>query len=378
MKNGSRQRYRLAICAGTAPAARFLWLRINERGEADGQRGELAGAELATLAARFPADAWHLLVPMCDVVIHCVNLPGKHDAAGMRTLPWLLEEKLALPPTDVTFIPLASEGQDLWVATVASARLAEWTAPFRAAGIRLSHITPDALLLPLNPAGASALYWQDRWLLRTGRWQGAGVDASWLALWHTAWQREQATPGHVDCYGPLPENLARWRARPAQDGLTLLASAIPQQTLSLLPAPSPLRAAPWRRPLIAACAALGLLFIQQGLLWRQTTQRTEALEQQLQRRFPGKSAAERQAALRLAAQQESNPTFSSLLAQLPALPQGVTIERLHYLAASPRLRLRLRGQPEDLSQARQRLAHSFRLQAAENGELILALREHQP
>jgi general secretion pathway protein L len=377
MKNGSTERHRLIISVATDPTDPVLWMRIDAHGETDRQRGELPITELATLAARFPGDLCHLLVPMADVVIHCVTLPGKHDAAGMRALPWLLEEKLALPPDDVTFIPLASEGQNLWVATVANARMAQWTEPFRVAGIRLSYITPDALLLPLNTEGASALYWQHRWLLRTGRWQGAQVDAAWLALWHTAWQREQTALGYVDCYSPLPENVTQWRARPMQDALTLLASNIKPQTPSLLPAPSALRAVPWRRPLIAACAALCLLFVQQGLLWWQTAQQADALEQQLQLRFPGKSMAERQSAMRVATRQDKHPTLTSLLAKLPALPEGVTIERLHYLNTTSSLRLTLRGQPEKISEAHQSLTRNFRLQT-ENDQLILTLRKHQP
>jgi general secretion pathway protein L len=349
------------------------WLRIRADGEPTADAGEIAPSALGELAARYPQDKVCLLVPAAGVGLYHVKLPGRHDAAGLRALPWLLEEQLACAPQDVGIIPLGSSGETLWVAVVAQQQLADWQAPFNAAEIPLDKLVPDALLLPWAEGEITALPWGDRWLLRTGLWQGAEVETSWLPLWLRAWQRTQSPP-NVRCYGPPPPEGKQWQVSPITNPMTLLARNVPQ-AVSLLPRPKPTSNKAWRTPLIAAAVVLILLFCQQGMVWWQLTQQGDAQEQQLlqqfRQRFPGQSEQRWQATVRRAVQQETTAGLATWLEQLPALPQGVTVQQLHYHAAPARLQLRLAGETPQVQRARQLLAERFSLRGAPDDTLTL-------
>jgi general secretion pathway protein L len=358
--------------------ANLSWLRIQADGEPTAEAGEVAPSALGELAARYPQDKFCLLVPAAGVGLYHVKLPGRHDAAGLRALPWLLEEQLACAAQDVSIIPLGSSGETLWVAVVAQQQLVDWQAPFNAAGIHLDKLVPDALLLPWAEGEITALPWGDRWLLRTGLWQGAQMEANWLPLWLRAWQRTQTLPTKVCCYGPPPPEGAQWQLCPATDPMALLARSVPQ-AVSLLPGQKPTSKKAWRTPLIAAMAVLILLFCQQGLLWWQLSQQGDALEQQLlqqfRQRFPGQSEQRWQATVRRAVQQETTAGLATWLEQLPTLPQGVTVQQLHYHAAPARLQLRLVGERPQLQRARQLLTERFSVRSVPDGTLTLEPRE---
>ena len=354
--------------------AKMSWLRIQADGESTAEAGEIAPAALGELATRYPQDKVCLLVPAAAVGLYHVQLPGRHDAAGLRALPWLLEEQLACAPEDVSIIPLGSTGETLWVAVVAQQQLANWQSPFIAAGIQLDKLVPDALLLPWAEGEISALPWGDRWLLRTGLWQGVQVEANWLPLWLRAWQRTQPLP-NVRCYGPPPPEGEQWQIGPITDPMTLLARNVPQ-AVSLLPRQKTTSKKVWRTPLIAAMVVLILLFCQQGMVWRQLAQQGDALEQQLlqqfRQRFPGQSEQRWQSTLRRAAQQETTAGLATWLVQLPTLPQGVTVRQLHYHSAPARLQLSLVGETPQVLRARQLLAERFSVSSAPDGTLTLA------
>lgn len=354
--------------------AQMSWLRIQADGEPTAERGEIAPAALGELAARYPQDKVCLLVPAAAVGLYHVQLPGRHDAAGLRALPWLLEERLACAPEDVSIIPLGSVGETLWVAVIAQQRLASWQAPFNAAGIPLDKLIPDALLLPWAEGEVTALPWGERWLLRTGLWDGAQVDASWLPLWLRAWQRTQRQPTQVRCYGTPPPEGDRWQLHPATDPMALLARNVPQ-AVSLLPRQKSTQKKTWRTTLAAAVAVLLLLFCQQGTQWWQLSRQGDALEQQLlqqfRQRFPGQTEQHWQSTLRRAVQQETPQGLATWLAQLPTLPQGVTVQHLHYQAVHAQLQLSLVGEAPQLQRARQLLAERFSVRSASDGTLTL-------
>lgn len=364
----------LVLHADADKQAKMSWLRIQADGEPTAESGEIAPAALGELIARYPQDKVCLLVPAASVGLYHVHLPGRHDAAGLRALPWLLEERLACAPHDVSIIPLGSAGETLWVAVAAQQQLADWQAPFNAAGIQLDKLVPDVLLLPWAEGEITALPWGDRWLLRTGLWQGAQVESSWLPLWLRAWQRTQTQPTKVCSYGPPPPEGEQWQICPITDPMALLARNVPQ-AVSLLPRQKPTSKKAWRTPLIAAMAVLILLFCQQGTVWWQLAQQGDALEQQLlqqfRQRFPGQSEQHWQTTVRRAVQQETTTGLATGLAQLPTLPQGVTVQQLHYRAAPARLQLRLSGETPQVQRARQLLAERFSVRSAADGTLTL-------
>ncbi|WP_167606181.1 type II secretion system protein GspL [Cedecea colo] len=369
----------LVLHCGADCQAKMLWQRICADGQVDAAAGEIEPAALGELAARYLQDKICLLVPGAAVGLYSVQLPGRHNAAGLRALPWLLEEQLACPLEEVNIMPLGSTGQTLWVAVVAQSQLAQWLAPFIAADIQLYKLIPDLLLLPWVEGEITALQWGDRWLLRTGRWQGAQVESSWLPLWLRAWERTHIQPIKVRCYGEPPKG-EHWRISPAPDPMALLAYHVlrADSLLSWKKRPSK---RPWRMPLIVAMTVLVLLFCQQAAVWWQLAQQGDALQQQLSQQFrqffPGQPEQRWQAALRRVMQQEDNKGLALWLTPLSALPPGVNIQRLHYRSApSPaQLQLQLAGDTLRIKDARQLLSTHFNLHDGPDGQLMLSQRE---
>lgn len=353
----------------------FLWLRINARGEPDGAGGEVAVRELDTLAVRYPLDSCCLLVSVSSMAIHRVHLPGRHDAAGMRALPWLLEEKLGAPMQQMAVVPLASEGEHVRAAAMEQAQLERWQAPFQAAGLRLLRIIPDALLLPLHDAAPSALRWRAGWLLRVGRFEGAQVDDDWLSLWLAARRREWPDEGPVRCYGEIPTACPDWQAQPLQDAFSLLAREAVQSGITLLPVAVTRSGYAWRAPLYAAAVALVLLFAWKGLTLWQLVRQGDALEQQVRQqfhsRFPGEGQANWHALVRREMARQSDGDFAGWMAALPALPDGVTVRELDWRAGGAQLRLVLNGEAAKLALAQARLAQDFTLERQRDGAFVL-------
>ncbi|SQI32990.1 Type II secretory pathway, component PulL [Serratia plymuthica] len=53
-----------------------------------------------------------------------------------------------------------------------------WCERLRACGLHADKMLPDVLALPL-PGECSVAYWPDRWLIRTGKWQGMQLPCAW-------------------------------------------------------------------------------------------------------------------------------------------------------------------------------------------------------
>ncbi|MBV5095974.1 type II secretion system protein GspL [Tenebrionicola larvae] len=356
-----------------ASESRYAWIR---RQTDSTLRGEVEVDELGTLATRFADDAFCLLVSVATLAIHRVHVPGRHDAPGLRALPWLLEEKLGAAMQDMVTVPLASEGQFVWAAALEQAQLTRWQAPFLAAGIRLARIVPDALLLPMRDGAPTALRWQGGWLLRTGRWQGAQVDENWLSVWADAWRREAPDAPATGCYGDAPPDRPEWQTFPQQDALALLAQEAAHSRVSLLAERMPRRGLrAWRRPLYAAGVALALLFAWQGLSGWQLARQNDELNQQLQRlfrqRFPDRPLTNWQAEVRRATNQQARAGLTQWMSALPALPQGVTIQQFSWKSVPPQLRVVLAGEAAQLAQAQAVLERAFMLERLRDGSLLL-------
>ncbi len=355
----------------------FIWLRLNAQGEPDGARGEVMAAQLATLATRYPDDACCLLVPVSALAIQCVRLPGRHDAAGLRALPWLVEETLGSAMQHMVTVPLARSGENIWVAALEQSQLSRWQTPFQTAGLRLVKIIPDALALPRHDDAPSALRWCGGWLVRTSGWQGAQVDDNWLTLWLAARQRERPDEGPVCCYGDAPPGCSGWQVEPLQDAFMLLACEAVRADISLLPKPVPRTCQAWRQPLYAAAAMLVLLFVWQGLTLWQLSRQGDAFEQQVRQqfsaRFPGEPQANWQAVVRRALSQQRGGELARWMAVLPPLPEGVTVRELHW--RSEALRLVLNGEATGLARAQQQLSKAFTLARQRDGAFLLTLED---
>lgn len=355
----------------------FIWRRLNAQGEPDGAHGEVTAAQLTGLAARYPDDACCLLVPVSTLAIQCVRLPGRHDAAGLRALPWLVEEKLGSAMQHMVTVPLARSGENIWVGALEQAQLARWQAPFQAAGLRLVKIIPDALALPLHEDAPSALRWQGGWLVRTAHWHGTQVDDNWLALWLAAREREWPDDGPVRCYGKAPPGCSRWQEQPLHDAFTLLACEAVRADISLLPEAVSRTRQAWRAPLYAAAAMLILFFAWQGVTLWQLSRQGDALEQQVRQqfsaRFPGEPQANWQAVVRRALAQQRGGELARWMAALPPLPEGVTVRELHWRSES--LRLVLNGEAAGLARAQQQLSRAFTLARQRDGAFLLTLKD---
>jgi general secretion pathway protein L len=146
------------------------------------------------------------------------------------------------------------------VAVVGREKMRAWQAWCEGLGLNVLALTPDALALPQNPTGWSAVRCGEQWLFRCETCSGMAVETPWLGELLVHWP--DLAP--IACYSPPPDIAAPWQPRPAQDLLALAASNPQARKICLRQGnfaakrrpPTPRR---WR-PAIVATLALLLLW----------------------------------------------------------------------------------------------------------------------
>lgn len=334
-----RNDHYVVIHWSTAEQLPVRWLVLSERGGVleQGSLNELQ--QLATQVPQCLDSRVYLLVSAAEVGLHRVHLPGKHNAAALQALPYLLEEQLASQVEQLHIARLARAGEDIFLATVERELIERWITPLREQGIQLQAIIPDVLLLPLHDDGATAILLEQHWLIRTGPYQGMAADPTWLGELCQAWQHEFATPLRVYSMSLPPASLPQWQPlAPEADPLLLLARQAPTSNVSLLQGDYASQRASnptlrqWRAPLVALVVMLALFVTQHAITYWQLSQQADALQAQVMKQyrqqFPDapQAAPSRQLLRRqLQTPQSTGATRSLLdwLAPLPSLLEGV-------------------------------------------------------
>lgn len=200
-------------------AATAIW-RLAAPGDA-AQTGEwhpdAGDPTLSLLAQRHPA--W-VLVPASDCAFHRVTLPAGARRNAQQALAFLLEEQLATEIEESHFALIHRDKSDCAVAVVGREKMRAWQAWCEGLGLNVLALTPDALALPHNPTGWSAVRCGEQWLFRCETCSGMAVETPWLGELLVHWP--DLAP--IACYSPPPDIAAPWQPLPVQDLLALAAS----------------------------------------------------------------------------------------------------------------------------------------------------------
>ncbi|EML0458592.1 type II secretion system protein GspL [Klebsiella michiganensis] len=359
-------------------AATAIW-RLAAPGDA-AQTGEwhpdAGDPTLSLLAQRHPA--W-VLVPASDCAFHRVTLPAGARRNAQQALAFLLEEQLATEIEESHFALIHRDKSDCAVAVVGREKMRAWQAWCEGLGLNVLALTPDALALPQNPTGWSAVRCGEQWLFRCETCSGMAVETPWLGELLAHWPH--IAP--IACYSPPPDIAVPWQPRPAQDLLALAASNPQARKICLRQGnfaakrrpPTPRR---WR-PAIVATLALLLLWSGNRLhdhlaLARQADAAVQASRDFYRQWF---KAEKNLVNPRLQMQQhlrrlESVSARPALISRLGALQQiiaetpGIRLRTLSYDAGRNALQLEISAvSSQALAQFSQRARAGFRVQTGE-------------
>ena len=359
-------------------AATAIW-RLAAPGDA-AQTGEwhpdAGDPTLSLLAQRHPA--W-VLVPASDCAFHRVTLPAGARRNAQQALAFLLEEQLATEIEESHFALIHRDKSDCAVAVVGREKMRAWQAWCEGLGLNVLALTPDALALPHNPTGWSAVRCGEQWLFRCETCSGMAVETPWLGELLVHWP--DLAP--IACYSPPPDIAAPWQPRPVQDLLALAASNPQARKICLRQGnfaakrrpPTPRR---WRTAIVATLALL-LLWSGNRLhdhlaLARQADAAVQASRDFYRQWF---KAEKNLVNPRLQMQQhlrrlESVSARPALISRLGALQQiiaetpGIRLRTLSYDAGRNALQLEISAvSSQALAQFSQRARAGFRVQTGE-------------
>ncbi|HID1018557.1 type II secretion system protein GspL [Klebsiella michiganensis] len=359
-------------------AATAIW-RLAAPGDA-AQTGEwhpdAGDPTLSLLAQRHPA--W-VLVPASDCAFHRVTLPAGARRNAQQALAFLLEEQLATEIEESHFALIHRDKSDCAVAVVGREKMRAWQAWCEGLGLNVLALTPDALALPQNPTGWSAVRCGEQWLFRCKTCSGMAVETPWLGELLAHWPH--IAP--IACYSPPPDIAAPWQPRPVQDLLALAASNPQARKICLRQGnfaakrrpPTPRR---WRTAIVATLALL-LLWSGNRLhdhlaLARQADAAVQASRDFYRQWF---KAEKNLVNPRLQMQQhlrrlESVSARPALISRLGALQQiiaetpGIRLRALSFDAARNALQLEISAvSSQALAQFSQRARAGFRVQTGE-------------
>lgn len=331
---------------------------------------------LSLLARRHPA--W-VLVPASDCAFHRVTLPAGARRNAQQALAFLLEEQLATEIEESHFALIHRDKSDCAVAVVGREKMRAWQAWCEGLGLNVLALTPDALALPQNPTGWSAVRCGEQWLFRCETCSGMAVETAWLGELLVHWP--DLAP--IACYSPPPDIAAPWQPRPVQDLLALAASNPQARKICLRQGnfaakrrpPTPRR---WRTAIVATLALL-LLWSGNRLhdhlaLARQADAAVQASRDFYRQWF---KAEKNLVNPRLQMQQhlrrlESVSARPALISRLGALQQiiaetpGIRLRALSFDAARNALQLEISAvSSQALAQFSQRARAGFRVQTGE-------------
>ena len=139
---------------------------------------EIDRAPLEQVLAQAAQRRLVLLAPAAQLRLAAVAVPARQAGKALLAVPFALEDQLAEDVDTLHFALGARQADGRWpVAVVAEARMRQWLAPFRAAGLMPEALLPDVLALSVpDEAHFSALADGDHVIVRTAR------DAGFVCL----------------------------------------------------------------------------------------------------------------------------------------------------------------------------------------------------
>lgn len=262
--------------------------------------------DLSELAAACSGNRAILIADGTELTLTRANVPSRQRSTLVRAVPYALEDQFADDVDDLHFvIGDRSEGDDVDVTVVRHETLREWLGTCTQAGVSVTAVVPEQLLLPLVEEDWSLLGDGDRVVARTGRWGGFVADRSTFQVYaDLALRQSESPPARVHLYGDLedadvtfPEGVEVLPAEPRLVPMAIYAQQNVSYTkLSLLQGSYSPRAKvgrilrPWRTAAVLAgvvlCLQLGLFVAQKLQLERETGELRAEMERIYRETFP--------------------------------------------------------------------------------------------
>ena len=154
---------------------RFEWLITDKKGKPTGAVSRGGAHQLADACRKRQAI---LLLQSADVLLTRARLPVRNAAAIAKALPYALEDQLAEDVEALHFVRGPQDAQgSMAVAVIQRQRLARYLEVLTQIGVRPVRIYPAALALPWADDSWSVLVEDGQALVRTGLFQGVGLEA---------------------------------------------------------------------------------------------------------------------------------------------------------------------------------------------------------
>ena len=128
-----------------------------------------------------------LLVPATAVLLLELELPVKSAAQLQKALPFALEDLLAEDVENYHLVWTRQTDGKIAVAALTHDKLSEYLNLFQNAGLTLGAAYPETLCLPYQAGACTLLVDGDHAVLRSGTWQGAGIETSFVPCLLEKW-----------------------------------------------------------------------------------------------------------------------------------------------------------------------------------------------
>lgn len=184
----------------------ILLIRLLPEGAAEwlalGRDGRVLAGPQSGLPSE-PAEHVCVLVPAQDVLLLRAPRVASQRRQLEQAVPFAIEEQLAAP-IEQLHVALADEapGNDIGVAVVLRARIDDWLARLRAAGIEPDRLIPESLLLPWTRDAATVLIEGRRAILRYAQSGAFAGDADEIRGWLDLLAADGRMPARLRWIGP--------------------------------------------------------------------------------------------------------------------------------------------------------------------------------
>ena len=270
--------------------ARFLnhkkmllqWLILDHSNAREIQQGALQ--DLAQTAGE---NLVTLLYPAAEVLLLDIDLPVKSNKQIKKALPFALEELLADEMETYHLVWHRPVKGKVYVAAINREKFKACLAGFKEQGIKLGSVYPETLCLPYQADSYSLFIDHQNAILKTGQWQGGGIDTDVLPIVLNKILSDNANLHTLACWSVAEP--AMWLSELSVDltyhetdpGILLLNADVKKQggQLNLLTGEFEQKKSStveWKRWLPALCIILVTIFLQIGFLlnsyWQKKTE----------------------------------------------------------------------------------------------------------
>jgi general secretion pathway protein L len=249
--------------------------------------GEIQQGTLQDLAQTAGENLVTLLYPAAEVLLLDIDLPVKSNKQIKKALPFALEELLADEMETYHLVWHRQVTGKVYVAAINQEKFKTCLTDFKEQGINLGSVFPESLCLPYQADSYSLFMDHQNAILRTGQWQGGGIDTDALPIVLNKILRDNPDLHTLECWSVgepamwlsgLSVNLSYHETDP---GLLLLNADIKKKggQLNLLTGEferKNSRTVEWKRWLPALCIIFITFFLQIGFLlnsyWQKKTE----------------------------------------------------------------------------------------------------------